>query len=179
MFNIFKKKKTPEDDYLIDDDFNPQDRLKKYQEVEKEFWKNKPLEEMNNIEWELLCDGCGKCCLAKMDDPRNKNKILFTDVACRLLDHKTCACKLYEHRFKIVDDCRQVTISALREKPRWLPKTCAYWLLDNGYDLPVWHPLITGDVNTVHEAGKSVQDRVVSETEVINYNKHVIDWDDV
>ena len=179
MINLFKKKNKPEDDYIIDSDFDPQSRLEKYKTLEKEYWKTKKLDEMNEDEWELLCDGCGKCCLAKMDDFKNKNKIVFTNVACRLLDHKTCLCKLYEHRFKIVNDCRQITIDAIREKPRWVPKTCAYWLLDNNKDLPVWHPLITGDVNTVHEAGKSVRERVISETEVINYNKHIVDWDDV
>ena len=132
---------------------------------------------MTPAEWELLCDGCGKCCLNKIEI---KGKIHFTNARCRFLDPQTCLCRIYENRFDAVDDCRSITLEAVREKPRWLPKTCAYWLLDNGYDLPDWHPLITGRADSVHEAGVSLKNRdLISESEVKNYENHLVDWQDL
>lgn len=174
---LFNKLKKKQNDYIIEDEFNPQTRLEEYKKLDKEYWKSKKLEDMSELEWELLCDGCGKCCLNKMDDI--KGNVQFTDVACRMLNHNTCSCKIYENRFDVIKTCKQINMDCIKAKPRWLPKTCAYWLLDNGQDLPIWHPLITGDVNTVHEAGKSAKGRVVSENKVINYGKHIVDWDDV
>lgn len=156
-------------------EFDPQTRFE--QDYEPEFWKKKTLEQMTPAEWELLCDGCGKCCLNKIEI---KGKIRFTNARCRFLDCQNCLCRIYDHRFEVVDDCRSIDLAAVREKPRWLPKTCAYWLLDNGYDLPDWHPLITGRAASVHEAGQSLQNRpLISETEVKNYENHLVDWPDL
>ena len=144
---------APADDW-IEEDYNPQSRFENLDDIEPEFWKKKKLEEMTPREWELLCDGCGKCCLNKIE--------------------------IYEHRFKKVSDCRDINLAAVREKPRWLPKTCAYWLLDNGFDLPDWHPLKTGRAASVHEAGMSLQGRnVISETGVDDYENYLINWPDL
>ena len=132
---------------------------------------------LSKAEWELLCDGCGKCCLNKIEI---KGKIKFTNTRCRFLNCDNCLCRIYDHRFEVVPDCRDITLEAVRERPRWLPKTCAYWLLDNGYDLPDWHPLITKRADSVHQAHMSLQGRkVISETEVKNYEDHLIDWPDL
>ncbi len=107
-------------------------------------------------------------------------KIHFTCVRCRFLDAKSCLCRIYENRFEKVPDCRSVDLKAIREKPRWLPKTCAYWLLDNGYDLPEWHPLVSGDKDSVHRAFQSVRGRlIISESEVKHYEDYIVDWKDV
>ena len=164
-------------DYLIEDDYTPQSRYDNLKEVEPEFWKHKKLEQMNKTEWELLCDGCGKCCLNKLE---SKGKIKFTNTYCRFLDCSNCLCKIYARRFEKVPDCRDIDLAAIREKPRWLPKTCAYWLLDNGYDLPDWHPLITGRADSVSRAGMSLQGRpLVCETEVKDYEDYLVDWEDL
>lgn len=161
----------------IDEEYDPQTRFNSLQDFEPEFWKKKPLDKLSRAEWELLCDGCGKCCLNKI---QIRKQIKFTDTCCRFLDCNSCLCKIYPHRFEKVPDCRDITLAAVREKPRWLPKTCAYWLLDNGFDLPTWHPLITGRADSVHEAGQSLKGRpVVSETGVENFENHLVDWEDL
>ena len=147
--------------------------------VEPEFWKKKKLEQMNEQEWELLCDGCGKCCLNKLE---SGGKIYFTCVKCRFLDSKSCLCRIYENRFEKVPDCRSVNFAALKERPRWLPKTCAYRLLEEGKDLPEWHPLISGDKESVHKAMQSVRGRLlISETEVKDdeYENYIVNWKDI
>lgn len=165
------------DNYLIKNDYSPQSRFDDLDKFEPEFWKKKKLDDMSKAEWELLCDGCGKCCLNKIGI---KNQVKFTNTYCRFLDCQSCLCKIYEHRFEKVYDCRDIDLKAVREKPRWLPKTCAYWLLDNGYDLPSWHPLITGLAISVHQAGMSLQNRnLVNETEVTDYENHIINWEDL
>ena len=149
----------------------------KNQDVEPQFWRHKKLEDLTPTEWELLCDGCGKCCLNKLEC---QNKIYFTNAHCRFLDPKTCLCRIYEHRFEKVKDCRQVDLRAIREKPRWLPKTCAYVILDETGDLPPWHPLITGKASSVYQAGVSLKNRpVVSESEVEDYEDYIVDWQDL
>ena len=161
----------------IDEEYDPQTRFNSLQDFEPEFWKKKPLDKLSRTEWELLCDGCGKCCLNKI---QIRKQIKFTDTCCRFLDCNSCLCKIYPHRFEKVPDCRDITLAAVREKPRWLPKTCAYWLLDNGFDLPTWHPLITGRADSVHEAGQSLKGRpVVSETGVEDFENHLVDWEDL
>jgi len=160
-------------------DFDESDTFLTSQEtkVEPQFWKKKKLSEMNETEWELLCDGCGKCCLNKIIVD---GKIRFTCLRCRFLDDRKCRCRIYEHRFEKVPDCRKVDLAAIREKPRWLPKTCAYWLLDNGYDLPAWHPLVTGDPESVHRAWQSVRGRlIISETGIVHYEDYIVDWKDI
>lgn len=165
------------DDLNLESEYNPQSRYENTQRIEPEFWRHKKLSEMSKEEWELLCDGCGKCCLNKLEI---KGKIKFTNIHCRFLNCKNCLCKIYAHRFEVVPDCRDIDLAAVREKPRWLPKTCAYWLLDNGYDLPLWHPLITGDAMSVHNSGNSLIGRnSVNESEVDDYENHIVDWSDL
>lgn len=166
-----------EETYIIEEDFNPQTRFDHLSDFEPEFWKKKPLEQLSKAEWELLCDGCGKCCLNKIQIRR---EIKFTKTRCRFLDCESCLCRIYEHRFEKVPDCRDIDLKAVREKPRWLPKTCAYWLLDNGYDLPEWHPLLTGRADSVHRAGMSLKNRqTVSESGIEDYENYLVDWKDL
>lgn len=165
------------DDLSFETEYNPQSRFENLDDAEPEFWKHKKLADMNKKEWELLCDGCGKCCLNKLEI---KGKIKFTNTYCRFLNCKNCLCKIYAHRFEAVPDCRDIDLNAVREKPRWLPKTCAYWLLDNGFDLPSWHPLISGDAMSVHTSGNSLAGReVVNESEIDDYENYIVDWSDL
>jgi uncharacterized cysteine cluster protein YcgN (CxxCxxCC family) len=117
---------------------------------------------MTPAEWESLCDGCGRCCLIKLRDTDGE---VFTDISCRLFDTTTCRCNDYKHRTERVPDCLRLTPQNIR-KTTALPKTCAYRLVAEGRDLYWWHPLVSGDPETVHEAGISMRGRVVSETEV-------------
>jgi uncharacterized cysteine cluster protein YcgN (CxxCxxCC family) len=128
------------------------------------FWKTKKLSEMTNAEWESLCDGCGRCCLVKLED-EDTGKIHFTDVACSLFDGETCRCKDYKNRAKVVSDCVKLTPQNVREL-NWLPKTCAYRLIDQGRPLEWWHPLVSGDPETVAQAGISMRGRTTSENDV-------------
>ncbi len=116
------------------------------------FWQVKSLQEMTRNEWESLCDGCGRCCLNKLIDD-NTGQIYTTTVACKLLDLEGNGCKNYKHRRKFVSDCIVFTPKTLREHFPWLPDSCAYRLLADGYDLPDWHPLVTGNSESVHKAG--------------------------
>lgn len=144
------------------------------------FWKRKTLGEMTRAEWESLCDGCAKCCLVKLrdeDDPYEV-RIEYTDVACRLLDPATCRCCDYKNRTRRVPECTVLTLDNLEDALEWLPSTCAYRLVHDGRDLEWWHPLVSGDPNTVHEAGISVLDRVWGEDEVDEEELefHIVDW---
>ncbi len=130
------------------------------------FWHTKTLEEMTLSEWESLCDGCGRCCLNKLIDPET-DAIYTTAVACKLLDTNTCRCKNYADRKRHVSDCIRFTPETIGNYD-WLPDSCAYRLLAEGYDLPEWHPLVTGDPESVHDAGFSVRGMAVSEEEVPN-----------
>jgi uncharacterized cysteine cluster protein YcgN (CxxCxxCC family) len=136
-------------------------RLKAPTSPEKPFWEQKSLRAMTREEWESLCDGCGRCCLNKFID--GKGRAYFTDVACRLLDGASCRCKDYRNRSKQVKSCVTLTPRNL-PSIRWLPNTCAYRLIAEGKKLQWWHPLISGDSETVHSAGISVRDQVVSES---------------
>lgn len=138
------------------------------------FWKTKTLAEMNDREWESLCDGCGKCCLVKLEDERT-GEIAYTDVACGLLDTHRCRCRDYRNRTRRVADCLKLSPSGASEF-RWLPSTCAYRLVAESKNLPWWHPLICGDSETVHRVGASVRGRVVTERSVADVHARIVRW---
>jgi len=125
------------------------------------FWKTKTLENMSRDEWESLCDGCGRCCLNKLEDD-DTGRFLYTRAACKLLDLKTCRCTDYPNRAARVPDCVTLTPEVI-DGLGWLPESCAYRLLDEGKSLPWWHPLVSGRVETVKEAGISVAEIAYSE----------------
>lgn len=127
------------------------------------FWKTKPLSAMTTAEWESLCDGCGKCCLAKLEDA-DTGDIHWTSVGCRLFDGAQCRCRDYANRFARVPDCVQLTPDNVG-RISWLPSTCAYRLLAEGRDLFWWHPLVSGDPRSVHKAGVSMRGRVAASEE--------------
>ena len=128
------------------------------------FWKTKSLSEMTAEEWELLCDGCGRCCLVKLQDI-DTEELHYTDVACRLLDLDLCRCTDYENRTQKVSDCVMISPENVVEAD-WLPPTCAYRLLHENKELRWWHPLVSGTAQTVEDAGISVRRRVVAEDAV-------------
>ena len=138
------------------------------------FWQAKRLHEMTAAEWESLCDGCGRCCLHKLrhDDT---GELSFTTVACRLLDLHSCRCSDYAGRRRRVPDCVQLTPDALREID-WLPPSCAYRRLAEGRGLAWWHPLVSGDPETVHTAGVSVRGRAVSEKRAGPLEHYIAEW---
>lgn len=140
------------------------------------FWKTKTLEQMTKEEWESLCDGCGRCCLNKLED-WDTGEIFWTDIACSQLDCDTCRCRNYQKRASIVPDCIDLTPEKIAELT-WLPPTCGYRLLQEGKDLPDWHPLVTGDPNSVHKAGISVRGRVRSEGDYSpdDYEDFIVTW---
>ena len=138
------------------------------------FWKHKALGEMTRAEWESLCDGCAKCCLAKLQDV-DSDALVFTNVACRLLDLDTCRCKNYAKRRRYVPTCERLTPANVAAFD-WLPSTCAYRLIAEGKDLPRWHHLVSGDPDLVHRGGHSVCGKVVSETEAGPIEHHIVDW---
>lgn len=143
---------------------------------ETPFWKRKTLDEMSPGEWESLCDGCGLCCLNKLEDWET-GEIAWTSVACRLLDGESCRCTDYDNRQATVPDCIQLTPQSVREI-NWLPPSCGYRLVRDGEDLRWWHPLVSGDPDTVHQAGISARGRTVPETEieVEDYEDYLVTW---
>lgn len=134
------------------------------------------MRDMTRAEWESLCDGCGRCCLKKLEDSET-GKVQYTDVACRLLDTERCRCTRYARRLEHVPDCVELTPENVR-KIAWLPPTCAYRLLDEGKPLEWWHPLVSGDRKSVERAGISVSGRVTSERDVHpkEIEERVIRW---
>jgi uncharacterized protein len=138
-----------------------------------DFWQHKALDGMSQQEWESLCDGCGKCCLHKLEDI-DTGELAFTNVACRLLDIGACRCGSYEKRDTLVPDC--VVLNPLNvAELAWMPSTCAYRLLAEGKPLAHWHPLVSGDPDSVHRAGISVRGRCVSERHAGPLEHHVLD----
>jgi len=132
---------------------------------ERKCFPLKPLAQMTKDEWESLCDGCGRCCLHKVEDATS-GRVYFTSVACRLLDIETCRCIHYEERYLHVPECLVVTPDASADVFCWLPETCAYRLVAAGQALEWWHPLVSGDSGTVHQAGISVHNIAVSEAHI-------------
>ncbi len=128
------------------------------------FWRAKKLDEMTPAEWESLCDGCAQCCLIKFED-EDTGRIYHTNVVCELLEIYHCRCTRYEERSVLVPTCLTLT-PELASSLQWMPETCAYRLLAEGKDLPMWHPLVSGDAKSVHKAGFSVRGRVVSARDV-------------
>ncbi|MCY4551972.1 MAG: YcgN family cysteine cluster protein [Defluviicoccus sp.] len=138
------------------------------------YWRTKTLEEMTREEWEALCDGCARCCLLKLEDA-DTGEIAYTDIACRLLDSGSCRCTRYRQRLRLVPDCVDLTPERVR-KLGWLPSTCAYRLLAEGRELAWWHPLVSGDPETVHRAGISVRGRVVPERRGDDPEDRIVTW---
>ena len=128
------------------------------------FWKKKPLASLSVEEWESLCDGCGQCCLIKLED-EDTGEIAVTRLACKLLDLGSCQCSDYAGRQVQVPDCVKLTPDDIG-RIEWLPETCAYRLIDEGEDLRWWHPLVSGTQETVFEAGVSIRGLAISEKKV-------------
>jgi len=141
-----------------------------------EFWKNKALTDMTSQEWESLCDGCAKCCIFKFEEDETGH-ILQTDVVCKLLDLESCKCTKYNKRKVLVPDCITITHDNILQL-KWMPASCAYRLLALGKALPDWHPLVTGNEHSAKQAGKTVQGRVVSASDVDDIEERIIGWFD-
>jgi uncharacterized protein len=141
------------------------------------FWKTKTLAQMSKGEWESLCDGCGKCCLSKIED-EDTSEIYFTSVICRLFDEGSCRCKDYANRSTIVPDCVTLSVENISTL-HWMPKTCAYRLVAEGRDLYPWHHLVCGDPDEIHRAGVSVKGKITAiENELAapeDYFDHVLE----
>lgn len=143
----------------------------------KPFWKTKSLSEMTPEEWESLCDCCGLCCLRKFEN-ENTGQVFYTNVACFMLDTENCRCISYKHRTRLVQDCLVLDVAKAKQFT-WLPETCAYRLLLEGNELEWWHPLVSGNENTVHEADISVRNKVISEKEIPpdQLENYSIEWE--
>ncbi|HZS63544.1 MAG TPA: YcgN family cysteine cluster protein [Xanthobacteraceae bacterium] len=144
---------------------------------DRPFWKTKTLAQMTPAEWESLCDGCGRCCLQKLEDD-DTAEISYTHVGCKLLDTQSCRCGDYDNRSAKVKDCVRLTPRNIN-RIHWLPPSCAYKLVAAGRDLYWWHPLVSGDPDSVHAAGVSVRGRVrYSEDEVpdCELEDHIVQW---
>jgi uncharacterized cysteine cluster protein YcgN (CxxCxxCC family) len=139
----------------------------------KPWWETKPLAAMTRAEWESLCDRCGKCCVHKLEDEVT-GELYPTNVACRLLDRRSGGCRDYRNRRAYVPECVRLTPERLA-KVDWLPSTCAYVLIARGEPLPDWHPLVSGDPESVHRAGQSVRGWTVSEDDAGELEHHLVD----
>jgi len=143
------------------------------------FWRTKSLEEMSEDEWEALCDGCGRCCLLKLED-EDTGDVHLTRLSCRLLDIGNCRCLDYGRRHEIVSDCLSISPELVRNLS-WLPASCGYRRVAEGKDLAWWHPLVSGTTETVHQAGISVRGWARPESTVKELSLHryiIADFDD-
>ncbi len=136
------------------------------------FWETKSLVEMTTEEWESLCDSCGKCCLIKLED-EDSGEIVFTSAVCDLIDLDSCRCTRYSERCTLVPECIDLKQHDFAEY-NWLPTTCAYRLLTDGLPLPDWHPLISGNPDSVKDAGVSISSYAIKESQVEDFEDHVI-----
>jgi len=144
----------------------------------KPFWETKTLSEMTSNEWESLCDGCGRCCLNKLEDMET-GELHFTNVACRLLDDSQCRCHDYTNRKQLVPECLVLNADSVHSSTA-LPPSCAYRRLAEGKPLLEWHPLVCGDSDVIHRTGISVRGKTVSEEfiHVEQFEDHIVDWFD-
>ena len=140
------------------------------------FWETKNLIDMNENEWESLCDKCGKCCVIKLED-FDTQQVHYTNVSCKLLCEKSASCKDYENRKSIVPDCIILSPDNLKDL-KWMPETCAYKLLNEGKNLPYWHPLLCGNDKEIVNSGNSVKNRVTNENEIKikNLPDYIFNW---
>jgi len=138
-------------------------------------WIDKPLSELTESQWESLCDGCGKCCMAKLQD-EDTDEVYYTNVACELFNADTCRCTDYANRASRVPDCITLSIKRPHEFA-WLPLTCAYRLRFESKPLPTWHPLLTGNSNSTHEANRSVKNQTVNSSDAGPLEYHLVQWD--
>jgi uncharacterized cysteine cluster protein YcgN (CxxCxxCC family) len=138
------------------------------------FWQHKSLQQMTDAEWESLCDGCGKCCLHKIQY-EDTGALHYTNVGCKLLDLSSCRCSRYEQRQRFVPDCVRLSPDNIAELA-WMPSSCAYRLLAEGKPLFDWHPLISGDPESVHRAGQSIRGKAVPEKKARMLEHHIVDW---
>lgn len=155
------------------------DRERELEHDDLPFWRTKALDDMTPSEWEQLCDGCGRCCLLKLED-EDDGEVLLTRLACGMLDIGACRCSDYANRHKLMPDCVAIDPDVVR-KLAWLPRTCAYRRLADGRELAWWHPLVSGSPETVHEAGISVRGWAISENAVADANVQrfiISDFDD-
>lgn len=147
--------------------------MSRQSQIEPRFWETKSLQQMSRAEWEALCDGCGQCCMAKLIDD-DTEEIHYTSVACRLFDAQTCRCGDYENRQSRVDDCVKLTPENVSQIA-WLPKTCAYRLINEGKQLYDWHPLVSGRPSSVLEAGVSVFGKISAMEQDISHDGEYLD----
>ena len=142
------------------------------------YWRSKTLDQLSVQEWEALCDGCGKCCLLKLED-EDTGEIFSTDIGCKFLDLDTCKCSHYERRTRVVNDCVKLSPTNIHGLD-WLPESCSYRVIARGEDLPDWHHLVSGSQMEIHRLGYSIRGWVISESDDCAENAidRIIQWVD-